>query len=90
MTTHESARRYPLSWPTEWKRTPANERQRADFGKTRSDTVIVQRYNDGRPDETRTRKRKLALTSADAALRLEQELDRLGAEDAKLGNNILD
>ncbi len=87
MTTHESARRYPLSWPTGWKRTPAHERQRADFGKTRSDAVVVQRYADGRPDDVRTRKRKLPLTSADAAVRLEQELDRLGAEDAKLSTS---
>lgn len=86
MTTHDSARRYPLSWPTGWKRTPAAERQRADFGKTKIES-FTQRHYDGRPDEQKTRKRKAPLTAADAAVRLEQELDRLGAEDAKLSTS---
>jgi hypothetical protein len=86
VTTHETARRYPLSWPTGWKRTPAHERQRADFGKTTVQTY-TERHYDGRPDETKTRKRKAALTAADAAIRLEAELDRLGAENAKLSTS---
>lgn len=86
MTTNETARRYPLSWPTGWKRTPPQERQRADFGKTIEKTH-TQRFYDGRPPETTTRKGKAPLTAADAALRLEAELDRLGAEDAKLSTS---
>lgn len=86
MTAHESARRYPLSWPTGWKRTPAHERQRADFGKTRTETY-QEKFYDGRPPETRTRKRKAPLTAADAAVRLEAELERLGADDAKLSTS---
>jgi hypothetical protein len=86
VTAHESARRYPLSWPTGWKRTPAHERQRADFGKTRTETY-QEKFYDGRPPETRTRKRKAPLTAADAAVRLEAELERLGADDAKLSTS---
>lgn len=86
MSDHESARRYPLSWPTGWKRTPAAERLRADFGKT-VEKSYTERYYDGRPPATKIRKSKVALTAADAALRLEAELDRLGAEDAKLSTS---
>lgn len=81
----ESARRYPLSWPIGWKRTPAAERQRADFGKTKVESYVQRHY--GQPDEQKTRKRKAPLTASDAALRLEAELDRLGAEDAKLSTS---
>lgn len=90
MTTHETARRYPLSWPTGWKRTPAHERQRADFGKTKSEGYTKKTWNsDTRQyDEApATRKRKAPLSAADAALRLEAELDRLGADDAKLSSS---
>ena len=82
----ESARRYPLSWPTGWKRTPPAERQRADFGKTIEKTY-TERYYDGRAPETKTRKSKAPLSASDAALRLEAELDRLGAENAKLSTS---
>jgi hypothetical protein len=82
----ESARRYPLSWPTGWKRTPAAERKRAEFGKT-VERSYTERHYDGRPPETKTRKTKAPLSASDAALRLEAELDRLGAEDAKLSTN---
>lgn len=33
MTTHETATRYPLTWPTSWKRTPAVQRTRARFSR---------------------------------------------------------
>jgi len=90
LTTHESARRYPLSWPAGWRRTPPNERQRADFGKTITKPGVEKRWNAalGRYDETPTTlKRKTQLSSADAALRLEAELDRLGADNAKLSTS---
>ncbi len=86
MSTHESARRYPLSWPTGWKRTPPAERQRANFGKSKVE-AYVERHYDGRPPETRTRTRKAPLSSADAAARLENELERLGVTDAKLSTS---
>lgn len=86
MSTHETARRYPLSWPVGWKRTPAEERRRADFGKTIEKTY-TERHYDGRPPETKTRKSKAPLSASDAAMRLEAELDRLGAENAKLSTS---
>lgn len=82
----DAARRYPLSWPTGWKRTPPGERKRADFGKT-IEKSYTERFYDGRPPETKTRKSKAPLSASDAALRLEAELDRLGAEDAKLSTS---
>ncbi len=82
----DSARRYPLSWPTGWKRTPPTERQRADFGKTIEKTYTEHHY-DGRPSETKRRKTKAPLTASDAAVRLEVELERLGAEDATLSTS---
>jgi len=82
----DAARRYPLSWPIGWKRTPPAERKRADFGKT-IEKSYVERHYDGRPNETKTRKSKAPLSASDAALRLEAELDRLGAEDAKLSTS---
>jgi len=90
LTTHESARRYPLSWPAGWKRTPPHERQRADFGKTKEEHYTEHVWNQAtgvREPVSKTRKRKAALSSADAALRLEAELDRLGADNAKLSTS---
>lgn len=87
MATHETARRYPLSWPTGWPRTAAEKRQRADFGKTKVESY-QQKYYDGRAPETKTRKRKAALSASDATVRLEAELDRLGATDALLSTSL--
>ena len=78
-------RRWPLSWPAGWKRTPAAERQRADFGKTKVESYLDRRY--GQPDEAKSRKRKVPLSASDAALRLEQELARLGANNPILSTN---
>jgi hypothetical protein len=66
----ESARRYPLSWPIGWVRTPASERKRADFGKTVEKSYVVRGY-DGAADERRTKKAKAPLSASDAAVRLE-------------------
>jgi hypothetical protein len=86
MTTHETARRWPLSWPTGWARTPPDQRKRADFGKTVAHSYI-ERYDQG-VAVTATKKSKAALSPADAAARLEAELDRLGADHAKLSTNL--
>jgi hypothetical protein len=86
MTTHETARRWPLSWPTGWARTPPDQRKRADFGKTVAHSYI-ERYDQG-VAVTATKKRKASLSPADAAARLEAELDRLGADHAKLSTNL--
>lgn len=83
-------RRYPLSWPIGWRRTPPNERLAANSGKTKVESYTSKTWNAaaGHYDEApATRKRKASLTAADAAFRLEQELDRLGADDAKLSTS---
>lgn len=48
-----SDQRYPLSWPTGWKRTNGPDRVRADFGKSKAEAVTVRRY--GQPDQTQVR-----------------------------------
>lgn len=72
-----SVDRYPLSWPIGWTRTPAATRRRADFGKT--ETVLAGE------NRIKTRKR---LTTADAALRLHREIERLGGHDVILSTNL--
>lgn len=42
MTTHETATRYPLTWPTGWKRTPTHARRRAAFRHNRTELSIYQ------------------------------------------------
>lgn len=69
--------RYPLSWPTGWKRTPSAERQRASFGKSRRDQVAD----------------KMVVTTQrinvpDAIVRLSAELQRLGATSELLSTNL--
>ncbi|HZL92489.1 MAG TPA: hypothetical protein VFB99_02555 [Vicinamibacterales bacterium] len=81
-----SAERYPLSWPVGWKRTPANERQRASFAKSRVDAVEERNYQTG-ATTTRKVRRPQALNSTDASERLEYQLDALGASDAVLSTN---
>ena len=70
--------RYPLAWPVGWKRTPATERQRAAFAKTLTVPGDALRL---------ASKRTVPLTIADAARRLEGELERLGATEPVLSTN---
>lgn len=81
-----SARRFPLSWPSHWPRTKPQDRQRADFGKTKHESY-VKGYVDGVAD-TGTRKKKAALSPSDATARLEAELDRLGATEPLLSTSL--
>lgn len=81
----ENITRYPLCWPTGWKRTKASERQRADFGKSKEETYTKKAW--GQPDQQKTRRVKSALNSADATGRLEREIDRLGGLAAILSTN---
>lgn len=75
--------RYPLSWPNGWKRTPPAARQRASFAKS------VTEHGPARPDGSReARTRQKALSPADASLRLQREIDRLGGYDAILSTNL--
>lgn len=71
MTTDQ---RYPLSWPTGWKRTPYGQRKPAMFGKRVA--------TDGEW------KRKERLTVGDGLDRLMGELKRLGASNVVLSSNL--
>lgn len=70
MTTHATAQRYPLAWPTGWTRTPAVQRRHAAFNKR----VHAGTYSSG---AAYTRKERL--TVGDGLERLLGELKRLGA-----------
>ncbi len=83
MTTHETAQRYPLTWPTGWKRTNTGDRSRANFGKSQS--WLGNEKADGTRDK---HSRKAPLTTVDATKRLQGELDRLGAIKAILSTNV--
>ena len=74
--------RFPLSWPTGWKRTPAHWRERATFRSTRQSTYTNDAGNVVRTSAVR------ALTVADAIRRLSGELGRLGATDEILSTNV--
>jgi len=78
---NETATRFPLSWPTGWKRTSPHLRQRAQFsrgGSSRFDTTANRMM--------RTSPRPL--TVSDALTRLSGELARLGATDEVLSTNV--
>lgn len=64
--------RYPLSWPTGWKRTKPSERKRATFSR------IKQTYVPSASGNGYTRRDRSALSISDAAARLAGELRRLG------------
>jgi len=72
------ATRYPLSWPTGWKRTPADQRKASRFSATSYGT-----YSSGG-----SYRRSRELTVADARKRLDLELERLGARDCLLSTNV--
>ena len=75
-----STTRYPLSWPAGWKRTPARERQRAEFARV----VKAWDVTIGKA----VRKGERPLTVYDAILRLTAELHRLDAEEEILSTNV--
>ena len=80
---NESEQRYPLSWPSGWKRTASHQRQRANFrtsGGSRTEFV------NGQPMTTRYAARQLSV--ADAIKRLSGELGRLGASNEVLSTNV--
>lgn len=83
-----NAQRYPLTWPTGWKRTPPNERGAAPFAKSLAGERKEQTWQDGRWQEvTKKVRRSVELNSGDAAERLEYQLNALGATDAILSTN---
>lgn len=71
------ATRYPLSWPTAWKRTPTNQRRRAKFSKGGSNYINGHSY--------RTTN---ALTVPQGLDRLRAELERLQARGIIVSTNV--
>jgi hypothetical protein len=78
-----SQERYPLTWPSGWKRTDAHDRLRANWTKT---VYVDARNHQTGADEKKKTNRELNV--ADAAERLERQLDALGATDAILSTNV--
>ena len=69
-----NTQRYPLAWPTGWKRTRAYDRRRADFS-TQKKTPMTQN------GQVSVRVERRSLTVSDALRRLLGELHRLGVSD---------
>lgn len=70
--------RYPLSWPTGWKRTSPASRRIALFGRG----LRVETPSGSRPGPRRP------LTVAEATARLSGEIERLGGKDPLLSTNM--
>lgn len=76
----EQISRFPLAWPTGWKRTPAVARTRASFGK-------AHRWVNAAGQDVCGGRRQL--TVADAIARLDHELRILGASNEVLSTNVV-
>lgn len=83
---NEQAQRFPLSWPMNWKRTPPQERRRANFRRSTS-SERMERGADGQQRRV-VSNRTEALTVSAALDRLESELRRLGTTDEILSSNV--
>lgn len=75
--THEAVTRFPLAWPSGWKRTPPNKRGASSFSKT-VHTIIG----------TERKKHQAQVTGLDAMGRLERQIEELGGEDPVLSTNV--
>lgn len=74
MSTPEAVSRWPLEWPTNWKRTPPNKRERsASFTKT----VKVGDL-----------KRQKSVSGNETTERLERQIEMIGGEGATLSTNV--
>lgn len=81
--------RFPLSWPFGWKRTPAADRRRSGF----TEAAMVTRYgyetvNGSYQKVGKDVKGHKTVTMRTACVRLQDQLDRLGAEDVVLSTNV--
>lgn len=76
--------RYPLQWPTGWKRTPAGSRTEGRFSKKRTET---RRYGDG---STHSWQRTDDISIGEATQRLLAELERMGVRehDVVISSNL--
>lgn len=78
----DTVERYPLQWPTGWKRTPYSQRRRAAFHSTRKDYYT-------RADGSRySVNRKETLSVGDGLSRLTGELRRLNASNVIISSNL--
>jgi len=73
---------YPLQWPAGWPRTAANQRQRAAFGKVRTEQRSIAGAN------PYTVKNTMRLEVGDGLRRLQTELNRLGARNVVISSNL--
>lgn len=73
----EAIPRYPLAWPSGWKRTMPSKRQRADFRATKTDLT-----KEGQV------KKSVLVTIFVATQRIEKELERLGGQAPTLSTNV--
>lgn len=71
---------YPLSWPQGWKRTAAEDRVRAKFGKSET------KYSSANPGYSWKEKKDLSI--AQALQRLFIQLDRLDAAEVIVSTNV--
>ena len=71
------ATRYPLSWPTGWKRTPSSQRTRARFSKGGTTYINGNSYRSSN-----------ALTVPQGLDRLRGELERLRVRDIIISTNV--
>ena len=70
---------FPLTWPVGRPRTPAQDREEANFSKTR---------NEYRQSLQKTVRIRSQLSIADAISRLTRELERFGARDIVVSTNL--
>lgn len=78
----DDATRYPLSWPTTWKRTPFHQRRHAAFHQHKTTT---RQCLDG---SSRVYKQKESLSVGSALERLTGELRRLGVTRIVISSNL--
>jgi hypothetical protein len=75
---NETVERYPLAWPSGWRRTPSAARRDGSFRES-----VDARGNDGA-----ITKRERAVGMPTAVARLESQLEKLGADGPTLSTNI--
>lgn len=76
------ATRFPLSWPTGWRRTSSGQRVRATFRSSKQSSYVNTEGSTVRSVSVR------ALSVSDAIKRLAAELGRLGAREEILSMNV--
>jgi hypothetical protein len=74
----DQQQRYPLSWPSGWKRTPSGQRRAAAFSKITARTAGTAVWHD-----------KNRLDISDGLARLTRELRRLGADQVIISSNLV-